>query len=66
MHLLYIEKEVLSIRNYQKESAWERKTYKIFSFKARKDNGEAEMLEKSMGNKSFAEWVRDKLEKEKK
>ena len=50
------------MRDYKKESAWERKAYKIFSFKARRDNGEAEKLEKAMGNKSFADWVRSKLD----
>ena len=49
-------------RDYQKESAWERKAYQIFSFKARKDNGEADMLKKAMGNRSFAEWVRKHLD----
>ena len=49
------------VRNYQKESAWERKAYQIFSFKARKDNGEAEKLKKVMGSGSFADWVRKHL-----
>ena len=49
-------------RDYQKESAWERKAYQIFSFKARKDNGEAEKLKKAMGDRSFADWVRFHLE----
>lgn len=48
-------------RNYKKESAWERQVYQIFSFKARKDNGEAENLKKAMGNNSFADWVRKHL-----
>lgn len=48
-------------RDYQKESAWERKAYQIFSFKARKDNGEAEKLKKAMGKGSFADWVRKHL-----
>ena len=42
-------------RNYQKESAWERTAYQIFSFKARKDNGEAEQLKLVMGKGSFAD-----------
>lgn len=49
-------------RNYQKESAWERTAYQIFSFKARKDNGEAEQLKLVMGKGSFADWVRKHLE----
>ncbi len=57
---------MIPIRDYKKESAWERKAYKIFSFKARRDNGEAEKLEKAMGNKSFADWVRSKLNEEQK
>ncbi len=52
-------------RDYKKESTWEKNTYKIFRFKARKDNGEVERLEKSMGDKSFADWVRTKLNEEK-
>ncbi len=52
-------------RDYQKESAWERKAYQIFSFKARKDNGEADKLKKAIGNGSFAEWVRKHLNAEK-
>lgn len=48
-------------RNYQKESAWERNAYQIFSFKARKDTGEADALKKVMGNDSFADWVRKHL-----
>lgn len=51
-------------RDYKKESAWERNAYQIFSFKARKDNGEAEKLKKAMGNGSFADWVRKHLENE--
>ncbi len=53
-------------RDYQKESAWERKAYQIFSFKARKDNGEADKLKKAIGNGSFADWVRKHLNAEKK
>lgn len=52
-------------RDYQKESAWERKAYQIFSFKARKDNGEADRLKRALGKGSFADWVRKNLEKEK-
>lgn len=48
-------------RDYKKESAWERKAYQIFSFKARKDNGEAKKLKKAMGDGSFADWVRKHL-----
>ena len=48
-------------RDYSKESAWERKAYQIFSFKARKDNGEAERLKQSMGTGSFGDWVRKHL-----
>lgn len=51
-------------RDYQKESAWERKAYQIFSFKARKDNGEAERLKQAMGELSFADWVRKHLEED--
>ncbi len=51
-------------RDYQKEAAWERTAYQIFSFKARKDNGEADKLKKAMGNGSFADWVRKRLEEE--
>ncbi len=53
-------------RNYQKESAWERNAYQIFSFKARKDNGEAEALKKAMGTGSFADWVRKHLKSDSK
>lgn len=48
-------------RDYKKESAWERDAYQIFSFKARKDNGEAEKLKKAMGEGSFGDWVRRHL-----
>ena len=48
-------------RDYSKESAWERKAYQIFSFKARKDNGEAEKLKQAMGAGSFGDWVRKHL-----
>lgn len=51
-------------RNYQKESAWERTAYQIFSFKARKDNGEADKLKAVMGAGSFADWVRKHLEED--
>lgn len=51
-------------RDYKKESAWERKAYQIFSFKARKDNGEAEKLKKAIGDGSFGDWVRKHLNKE--
>lgn len=51
-------------RDYQKESAWERTAYQIFSFKARRDNGEAANLKKVMNNRSFAEWVRSHLEQD--
>ncbi len=50
-------------RDYKKESAWERTAYQIFSFKARKDNGEAEKLKEAMGDGSFADWVRKNLYK---
>lgn len=49
-------------RDYKKESAWERTAYQIFSFKARKDNGESERLKLVMGEGSFADWVRKHLE----
>lgn len=52
------------MRDYKKESAWERKAYQIFSFKARRDNGEAERLKKAMGTGSFGDWVRKQLERE--
>ena len=48
-------------RDYKKESAWERQAYQIFSFKARKDNGEADKLKEAMGTGSFADWVRKNL-----
>lgn len=48
-------------RDYKKESAWERKAYQIFSFKARRDNGEAENLKKAMNGASFGDWVRKHL-----
>lgn len=51
----------MSDRNYSKESAWERKAYQIFSFKARRDNGENERLKNVMGDRSFGEWVRDMI-----
>ena len=51
-------------RDYKKESAWERTAYQIFSFKARKDNGEAERLKKAMGDGSFADWVRKHLDED--
>lgn len=51
-------------RDYKKESAWERQAYQIFSFKARKDTGEAEHLKKVMGSHSFADWVRKHLEED--
>lgn len=51
-------------RDFKKESAWERKTYQIFSFKARRDNGEAENLKKVMGEKSFGAWVREHIEED--
>lgn len=51
-------------RDFKKESAWERKTYQIFSFKARKDNGEAEKLKQAMGQGSFGDWVRKHLEED--
>ena len=53
-------------RDYKKESAWERNAYQIFSFKARKDNGEAERLKEALGTGSFADWVRKHLAKESK
>ena len=51
-------------RDYKKESAWERNAYQIFSFKARRDNGEAEKLKKVMGEDSFADWVRKHLDED--
>ena len=51
-------------RDYKKEFAWEKESYQIFSFKARKDNGEAEKLKKAMGKGSFADWVRKHLDAE--
>ena len=51
-------------RDYKKESAWERTAYQIFSFKARRDNGEADNLKTVMGDKSFADWVRKHLEQD--
>lgn len=53
--------ELRMARDYKKESAWERNAYQIFSFKARKDNGEAEKLKKAMGEGSFGDWVRRHL-----
>lgn len=52
-------------RNFVKEAKWVKNTYKIFSFKARIDNGEAERLQTALNGKTFAEWVREKLESEK-
>lgn len=51
-------------RDYKKESAWERTAYQIFSFKARRDNGEAENLKAVMGSDSFADWVRRHLKQD--
>lgn len=51
-------------RDYKKESAWERTAYQIFSFKARRDNGEAEKLKQAMGTGSFADWVRKHLNRD--
>ncbi len=53
----------MSIRNYKKELAREKETYKNFLFRAKIKNGEADMLEKEMNGRSFAEWVREKLYK---
>lgn len=55
------EREIAMTRDYKKESAWERQAYQIFSFKARKDTGEADSLKKVMGSSSFADWVRKHL-----
>lgn len=52
------------MRDYQKESAWERKAYQIFSFKARKDNGEADLLKQALNGYSFADWVRKHLKED--
>lgn len=51
-------------RNYAKEAAWNKKVYKIFTFKGRKDNGEAERLDKILNGRSFPEWVREKIQEE--
>lgn len=51
-------------RNYAKEAAWNKRVYKIFTFKGRKDNGEAERLDKILNGRSFPEWVREKIEEE--
>ena len=48
-------------RNYINEAAWNRKVYKIFTFKARKDTGEEERLNKVLRGRSFPEWVRQKM-----
>ena len=51
-------------RNYVKEAAWNKKVYKIFSFKSRKDNGETDRIEKILNGRSFSEWVREKMAEE--
>lgn len=51
-------------RDYSKESAWEKKVYKFFLYKCRRDNGDVDRLEKSMNGRSFGQWVRDKLAEE--
>lgn len=51
-------------RDFKKEAAWERQAYQIFSFKARKDNGEAEKLKSVIFPGSFADWVRKHLEED--
>lgn len=48
-------------RDYKKEREWERKTYQIFTFKANKANGEADRLKELIGERTFAEWVREKI-----
>lgn len=54
----------MSIRNYKKELAREKETYKNFLFRAKIKDGEARKLEKQMNGRSFAEWVREKLNEE--
>lgn len=49
------------MRKYKKETKWEQQTYKRFVFKARKDNGEYDRLVAEIGNGTFADWVRKKL-----
>lgn len=49
------------MRKYKKETEWERQAYKRFVFKARKDNGECDRLVAEIGNGTFADWVRKKL-----
>jgi len=53
----------LSIRDYKKELAREKETYKNYVFRAKKKDGEVERLEKEMNGRTFAEWVREKLHK---
>lgn len=55
----------MSIRNYKKESEWQKKVYQEYRFRARKDNGEADNLKKILANSTFSEWVRKKIEEEK-
>lgn len=54
----------MSIRNYKKESEWQKKVYKDYRFRIRKDNGEADNFEKIMNGLSFPEWVRKKIKEE--
>ena len=56
---------MIMARNFVNEAKWVKNTYKIYTFKARIDNGEADRLKAVLKGKTFAEWVREKFEAEK-
>ena len=51
------------MRNFKKESEWEKTAYKRYVFKCRIGD-ENEKLLKVLGNRSYADWVRNHLNKD--
>lgn len=51
-------------RNLKKEAEWAKNVYKKYEFRARRDNGDVEKVEKILNGRSFSAWVRGKIEEE--
>ena len=52
-------------RNVKKEAQWLSANYKRFEVRLRNDSEELKLLTEALNGKSFGEWVREQLKKDK-